>query len=284
LRRKFTNFQRFSRKIDVDESIILSMSCHSWLSNSFIRLIDQVKVCPDMGRVECCNPDVTQVTHICVDLVRQPKGGRQPGFQPGRTCTTEFSRPTASNPESCDMRKILLITVGLVIVLDQASKHVLAGMMATRNCRIHEGLPHFCDPVPLLPFFDLVMVWNRGVSFGMFSNTAWSGPAVLGVINLVVAAGLVWWMRKADGRLLPLSLALVAGGAVGNAIDRFVWGAVADFFDVYATGRFGEWVYGLMGTAHWPAFNVADIAISVGVIGLIVDSLFGGRESTRKTS
>jgi signal peptidase II len=182
------------------------------------------------------------------------------------------------------MRKILLITVGLVIVLDQASKHVLAGMMATRDCRIHEGLPHFCDPVPLLPFFDLVMVWNRGVSFGMFSNTAWSGPVILGVINLVVAAGLVWWMFRAQGRLLQVSLALVAGGAVGNAVDRFVWGAVADFFDIYATGAAADWLIAQIGTAHWPAFNVADIAISAGVVGLIVDSLFGGRESTRKTT
>lgn len=182
------------------------------------------------------------------------------------------------------MRRAYLAVVALLVVIDQLSKHALVAHMEVRNCQDLGGLPHFCDPVVLGPFFNLVMVWNRGVSFGMFSNAGWSGPALLGVINLVVAAGLIWWMLRARGRLLTLSLAFVAGGAIGNAIDRFVWGAVADFFDVYASGGAADWLIGAVGTAHWPAFNVADVAISVGVIGLIVDSLFGGRESTRKTT
>ena len=182
------------------------------------------------------------------------------------------------------MRPVLIAVVAVLILVDQASKRLLLGVMEVRNCQLIEGLPFLCDPVPLTSFFNLVMVWNRGVSFGMFSGSDWSGPMLLGAINLVVAAALIVWMIKAQGRLLPVSLAFVAGGAVGNAIDRFVWGAVADFFDVYASGGFGDWLIGVVGTSHWPAFNVADVAISVGVIGLIADSLFGGRESTRKTS
>lgn len=182
------------------------------------------------------------------------------------------------------MRVACLVIAVILVVADQVSKRALLGLMEVRNCQPVGGLPHFCDPVELTSFFNLVMVWNRGVSFGMFSGSAWSGPALLGAINLVVAVGLIVWMMRAGGRLLPLSLACVVAGAIGNAIDRFVWGAVADFFDVYASGGLGDWLIGAVGTAHWPAFNVADIAISVGVIGLIADSLFGGRESSRKTS
>lgn len=182
------------------------------------------------------------------------------------------------------MRGVLLVLSTVLIALDQVSKHLLVGVMEQRNCRLIDGLPHLCDPVEITGFFNLVMVWNRGVSFGMFAGSDWSGPAVLGVINLVVAAGLTVWMVRARGNLLRFSLALVIAGAVGNAVDRFVWGAVADFFDVYASGGFGEWLIGAVGTSHWPAFNIADIAISVGVIGLIADSLFGGREGTKKTT
>lgn len=182
------------------------------------------------------------------------------------------------------MRLVLIAVVAFLILVDQASKRLLLGVMEVRNCQMIDGLPFFCDPVHLTSFFNLVMVWNRGVSFGMFSDSDWSGPVLLGAINLFVAAGLMIWMLRTNGNLLRISLALVIAGAVGNAIDRFVWGAVADFFDVYASGGLGDWLIGVVGTSHWPAFNVADIAISVGVIGLIADSLFGGRESTRKTS
>jgi len=181
------------------------------------------------------------------------------------------------------MRLFSLIVIAAAVAVDQLSKHALLGHMTERGCQVLEGLPHFCEPDRLLPFFNLVMVWNRGVSFGLFSESG-SSAALLGAINLIVAAALIVWIFRADGRLLPLSLAFVAGGAIGNAIDRFVWGAVADFFDVYLSGSAGEWAIGTFGTSHWPAFNIADVAISIGVIGLIVDSLFGGREGTRKAT
>ncbi|WP_416898107.1 MAG: signal peptidase II [Minwuia sp.] len=178
------------------------------------------------------------------------------------------------------------ILAACIVAADQISKHLLVGVMSERGCQILAGLPYGCQPIELLSFFNLVMVWNTGVSFGLFSDGGESSKYLLGVINLAVAAALcVWLVRmKSGGALLRLSLALVAGGAVGNAIDRFVWGAVADFFDVYLSGGAGVWALENLGSSHWPAFNIADVAISLGVIGLILDSLFGGREGTKRAT
>jgi signal peptidase II len=149
-----------------------------------------------------------------------------------------------------------LILAGLVIGLDQLSKWwIVARVM---------------DPpqiIELAPFFNLVMAWNRGVSFGIFNQaSAWNVP-ILTVVTLAIVAALVLWLRKAETRWVRLALGLVIGGALGNLIDRLRYGAVADFLDFHAFG----W--------HWPAFNVADSAISVGAALLILDSLFRKGES-----
>jgi lipoprotein signal peptidase len=117
--------------------------------------------------------------------------------------------------------------------------------------------------VSLGPFgFDLTMVWNRGVTFGMLAGDApWHAP-LLGAIALAVAAFLLRWMARAENRTTALALGAVTGGAVGNVIDRFRFGAVADFFDAHAFG----W--------HWYVFNIADAAIVCGVIALLADALF----------
>jgi signal peptidase II len=87
----------------------------------------------------------------------------------------------------------------------------------------------------------------------------------LSILALVIVGVLLFWLRKADGKLIPAAIGLIVGGAVGNVIDRVVHGAVVDFLDVYWGGY------------HWPAFNVADSGITVGAILLVVDSLFSGR-------
>jgi lipoprotein signal peptidase len=117
--------------------------------------------------------------------------------------------------------------------------------------------------VALGPFgFDLTMVWNRGVTFGMLAGDApWHAP-LLGAVALAVAAFLFRWMARAENRTTALALGAVIGGAVGNVIDRFRFGAVADFFDAHAFG----W--------HWYVFNIADAAIVCGVIALVGDALF----------
>lgn len=137
-----------------------------------------------------------------------------------------------------------------VIVLDQLTKAwILAVMDPPRE-------------IEVTPFFNLVLAWNRGVSFSLFHSEADYAPYVLSAVALVVVAGLLWWLRRAE-RLLPsLAIGLVVGGAIGNVIDRLRFGAVVDFLDFHAAG----W--------HWPAFNVADSAITLGVAGLVVDGLF----------
>jgi signal peptidase II len=109
-------------------------------------------------------------------------------------------------------------------------------------------------PVHVTSFFNLVMVWNRGVSFGMFSG--WDAKWMLAGLSAIICTMLLLWSRAFDRPKLLCTGAII-GGAVGNVIDRFVYGAVADFFDVHVAGH------------HWPAFNVADMCIVCGVILLL---------------
>ena len=114
--------------------------------------------------------------------------------------------------------------------------------------------------IEVTPFFDLVMVWNRGVSYGLFQAGGLTGTIVITVFSLVAVALLSWWLSTADRRLLAWGLGLVIGGALGNVIDRVIYGAVADFFRFHAFGY------------DWYVFNVADAAITVGVVALLVDA------------
>ena len=121
----------------------------------------------------------------------------------------------------------------------------------------------FLRPYPqieITPFLDIVMVWNRGVSYGLFQAGGLTGTVLLTAFSLAAVAALSWWLRSADRRLLSWGLGLVIGGALGNVIDRILYGAVADFFHFHAFGR------------DWYVFNVADAAITVGVVALLVDA------------
>ncbi len=117
--------------------------------------------------------------------------------------------------------------------------------------------------IEVTPFFNLVMVWNRGVSFGLFSHDADAMRWLLIAVALAITAGLAIWLRRVDRPFVAVSIGLVIGGAIGNVIDRLRFGAVADFLDFHLFGY------------HWPAFNVADSAISIGVVLLLYDGLAG---------
>ena len=150
-----------------------------------------------------------------------------------------------------------LIVALVCIVADQATKHVVLGIM---------------DPprrIEVLPFADLVLVWNRGVSFGLFNQSDPAMRWVLIAIALAIALGLLVWLFRVDRRLPALGIGLILGGAIGNVIDRFRFGAVVDFVYLHAGGF------------YWPAFNVADSTIAIGVVVLLYDSLFGSRESRK---
>ena len=147
---------------------------------------------------------------------------------------------------------------GTVLVLDQITKMLILDLFSTSP-----------QGVEVLPFFNLVLAWNRGVSFGMFGGLGDWGPWILVALALVISAVLARWMMKAESRLELMSLGLIIGGAIGNVIDRVRFGAVVDFLDVHG------WGY------HWPAFNVADSAITVGAAILILESLFFGSEKIK---
>ena len=114
----------------------------------------------------------------------------------------------------------------------------------------------------ILPNFNLVSVWNYGVSFGMFQLSSGWGPYFLSALSLILVVVLFIWVIRSSSCFIQVNIALIIGGAIGNVMDRFKYGAVADFFDFH--------IYGY----HWPAFNVADIAISCGACLIILNQLF----------
>lgn len=151
-----------------------------------------------------------------------------------------------------------LALAALVFVFDRLSKSYLIELL--------QGAP---GGIEVLPFFNLVQVWNRGVSFGMLASHADWAPFVLAGFAAAVSLALAVWLARAENAVVAAALGLVIGGALSNALDRLLWGAVADFFDAHAFG----W--------HWPAFNVADMAVVGGVGGLLLDGLFKPREATK---
>ena len=120
--------------------------------------------------------------------------------------------------------------------------------------------------VQITPFFDLVLAWNTGISYGWFSGQGPTGQAILVAVKAVAIVALAIWMAKSQTRLATVALGLIIGGAVGNAIDRFAWGAVVDFALLHL--KIGETTY------NWYVFNLADVAIVAGVAALLYDSFF----------
>ena len=126
-------------------------------------------------------------------------------------------------------------------------------------------LDHVMQPprvIPVTPFFNLVLGWNRGVSFGIFDGDSPYNAWILTLVALIIVAALAVWLVRSEGRWVPIALGMVIGGALGNVIDRLRFGAVADFLDVHVMGY------------HWPAFNAADTGITIGAIMLVIDTLF----------
>jgi signal peptidase II len=152
------------------------------------------------------------------------------------------------------MLRLGVVAAGSVVVLDQLTKWAI--------------LTWLDQVIALTPFFNLVLVWNRGVSFGMFDSGGALAPWLLSGLALAVVVALLVWLRRVEHPLPGVGLGLIIGGAVGNVIDRVRFGAVIDFLDVHALG----W--------HWPAFNVADSAICIGAALLLVDGLLMHRRDS----
>ncbi len=151
-----------------------------------------------------------------------------------------------------------LLIAGIVVILDQITKYVAVAALA--------GQP----PVEVTPFFNLLLVYNRGAAFSFLAGMGgWQHYLFTG-IAVVASVWIVFLLRRYPQQtLFCLALSLVLGGAVGNVIDRMTVGAVVDFLDFHAYG----W--------HWPAFNVADSAITCGAILLVWDGLRGSPPSEK---
>jgi signal peptidase II len=159
----------------------------------------------------------------------------------------------AETPRNVALSAAIVVAV---LVVDQLSKLWILGRFSAvgQFLRVTE-------------FLDIVLVANRGVSFGLFNNDAALNAVIFSLLAAAIVVALVVWLFRAKGYLLPAAIGLVIGGAVGNVADRLRLGAVVDFLDFHL----GAW--------HWPAFNVADAAICIGVGLMLIDGLIGGREA-----
>lgn len=149
----------------------------------------------------------------------------------------------------------LLIITGIVIVLDQVTKLI-----------IYNGLPLYDEIVVVKGFFSIVHYHNPGGAFGIFAQTENGFRHVFFIVVSLLALGLVFYFYRSTPksyRFLSTGFAMIFGGAIGNMVDRFRLGEVIDFLDFYVKG----W--------HWPAFNVADSAITIGIGIFVFHLLFG---------
>ncbi len=153
------------------------------------------------------------------------------------------------------MRPVLFLFAAFgIVAADLASKW----FVMSRVLNVAEGK----TMIEVLPFFNIVTVWNKGISFGMFNRETDYGPVILAVLAVFISILFTVWLFRAHHRLQMTGIAMVIGGAIGNVIDRLRFGAVHDFLDFHAFGY------------HWPAFNIADSAIVIGVTILVIHSFF----------
>jgi signal peptidase II len=154
-------------------------------------------------------------------------------------------------------RLLGVVAALVVLVLDQATKLWLLYVFEIGRR----------GAVSITPFFDLVLAWNVGISFGWFQNDGALAQFALTAIKAIAVIVLAIWMARSTTRIATLALGMIIGGAIGNGIDRFTYGAVVDFalFHVQIGGQ----------TYSWYVFNLADAAIVAGVAALLYDSFFG---------
>ena len=154
------------------------------------------------------------------------------------------------------MLKYLTISAA-IIGLDQVTKWLMVSWLA------------LYETVAIMPYFNLTMAHNHGAAFSFLAQAGGWQRWFFTVLALVISTVLVVWLAKLkpEAKLEAISLSLVIGGAIGNVIDRICYGYVIDFLDIY------------IGSSHWPSFNVADSAICIGAVLLIIDSIKSEPES-----
>lgn len=150
----------------------------------------------------------------------------------------------------------------LVVAFDQGSKAWVSAVF------------DYAETLEVLPFFNMTLVYNRGAAFSFLSDAGGWQRWLFAVIGIVVSVIIAVWISRLSlqQKRLSLALSLILGGAIGNLWDRVILGHVIDFIDVHYLGY------------HWPAFNLADSAITLGALLLIVDSLFAGGERKKEAT
>lgn len=149
------------------------------------------------------------------------------------------------------VKKLAVPFILILIFLDQVTKWWI--------------INYIMQPIkilPITPFFNIVLTWNSGISFGIFSNQGSFSVIILSTLATLIVFFLAVWLMKAENKKLIIGLICIIGGAIGNIIDRVYHGAVIDFLDFHIKSY------------HWPAFNVADSCIFIGATLIILDSLF----------
>jgi signal peptidase II len=149
-------------------------------------------------------------------------------------------------------------TAMAVVVLDQLSKAGVREYFAGHPAGEHENIT---------PFFNIVLIHNRGMSFGLFNHNGGLNALLFSLVAAVIVTVLIYWLSRVESSVLAVAIGLIIGGAIGNVLDRIRLGAVVDFLDFH------------IGTWHWPAFNVADSAICIGVAVMLLDGLLLRREA-----
>lgn len=144
-----------------------------------------------------------------------------------------------------------LFIAALTLAADQGTKYLVLS-----SAQLEAG-----ERITVTPFFDLVLAMNKGISYGLFQQDGPLGRWLLVMVNLIAIGLFTFWLTRVDNRLMAAALGLLIGGALGNAIDRALYGAVVDFVLLH----WGDW--------RWYVFNLADAAIVAGVIGLLYDAL-----------
>ena len=145
-----------------------------------------------------------------------------------------------------------------VLALDQLSKAAVRGYFTARAAGEHENITSF---------FNIVLIYNRGMSFGLFNGAGGLNALLFSLVAAAIVTVLIYWLSRVESPLLAVAIGLIIGGAIGNVVDRIRLGAVVDFLDFHA----GSW--------HWPAFNVADSTICIGVAVMLLDGLLLRREA-----
>ena len=160
--------------------------------------------------------------------------------------------------------RIVALSALLTFALDQMSKWYVVLHLRLIDVGMIDVLP---------PYLTFRMAWNRGVNFGLFAHDAQVMRWVLVAVALVISGWALWWLSRApQGRMASVAGGLLVGGALGNVVDRVLYGAVADFLNMSCCGIENPY-----------AFNVADIAIFAGALGLVLFAAEAGKGKRRKT-